>query len=663
MNKKLKMYIPIIYALMGLTIVLVAAALIVDINLFLFSGFISVAVFGFVLLRLNKANRQVKKFFEAIGEEFNESGKDSLEKLPVPVLLVYENGETFWYNDAARLRMFDGQDHHGEDIKTIIPDVDLLHDCPRNGYAIHYGDRFYTAFTTDHWDDDKRLSMVILVDDTDLKYFASEYAQTRQSVGIIQVDNIDELQQSIRESERAQLMGEVEEIIEQYFTEHDSFIIRKERDKFIAIIYERDMEKILSQRFDLLDRVREVNFGDNLPATLSIGVGRGAKSLTEAENMARQALDMALGRGGDQAAIRNKNGYEFYGGVFKGVEKRTKVKTRIVATALRELMETSGNILIMGHRFADLDSAGSAVGMLKVAKDMGKNAAVVIDRQQNLVKPLIEKMLRNGYAESDFLDPDNARILVDKRTLLIIVDTHSPFVVESSAIYEACSNVVVIDHHRKAVNYIENAVIFYHEPYASSASEMVTELIQYFPASARVGRMEANALLAGITLDTKNFVMRTGVRTFEAAAYLRRLGADTIEVKKLFSSSRESYMVRTGLVSRAEIYRSCAISVSEADTEDIKTVAPQAADDLLGIREVDASFVIYEYDDKIAVSARSMGLLNVQLIMERLGGGGHHTMAAAQFTGKSKAEVREELIKAIDQYCQDKDHPVNGKPA
>jgi len=306
----------------------------------------------------------------------------------------------------------------------------------------------------------------------------------------------------------------------------------------------------------------------------------------------------------------------------------------------------------MGHRFGDLDSLGSAVGMYRVIRQMGKPAAIVVQRQTNLAYPLYNRLTANGYQDA-FVEPGPAKDLVGEKTLLIVVDTHMPHMLESREIYEKCESVVVIDHHRKMVGHIDNAVLFYHEPYASSASEMITELAQYFGDHVKLTRLDAEALLSGIMLDTKNFVMKTGVRTFEAAAYLRKQGADTIEVRKLFSNTMDDYQKKTRLVSSAEVYRGCAIASGEY-TEDIKLIAPQAADELLGIDGVSASFVMYEYGDGVSFSARSMGGMNVQVIMEMLGGGGHMTMAGAQLSGITMDPARQKLLEAIDKYYEER---------
>ncbi|MEG3007265.1 MAG: DHH family phosphoesterase, partial [Oscillospiraceae bacterium] len=445
----------------------------------------------------------------------------------------------------------------------------------------------------------------------------------------------------------------VEYEISQYAKEYEALICKTERDKFTIIIREEQLKKAIDNKFAILDTVRSISIGERMTATLSIGAARDGKDIREVEQCARQALDMALGRGGDQAALKTQNGYDFYGGISKGVEKRTKVKSRIVATALAELMESCENIIIMGHRFADLDCFGAAIGLSKVAEQMGKPVNIAIRSQKHLVSPLYEQLYENGYNKI-FSEPEELLNTVNANTLLIVVDTHVENILECPELYKACKHVVVIDHHRKMVGHIGNAVIFYHEPYASSTCEMVSELIQYFGDYGKLSRLEAEALLAGIMLDTKNFIIKTGVRTFEAAAYLKKMGADTVDVKKLFSSPIATYQNRSALVSSAEIYKNCAIATADEASADIKIIVPQAADELLNIQGVDASFVMYEMNNEVSFSARSMGKINVQLIMEKLSGGGHLTMAGAQVKNISLSEAKKMLTDAIDKYLEEK---------
>lgn len=662
MHNKLRLYTPIIYMLIALSAVLVLLTSIFDLRLFYISAAVTLCVFVAVLVLLRRVGRKTRSMLDEIGQGILHTGDSDLTEFPFPVITVYGTDEIIWFNDLCAKRVFSGKDMRGEYIGDVLPDVDVTR-VSAEGTAISYNGRQYTAYVSHRRQDGGSIAVVYLVDDTQLKHYAGEYHQTRPSIAMIIVDNYEELLQDYKESERVQLVGEVEYMIEQYIGDHNGFMVRIEREKYIAVVEERGLSRMVGAKFDLLDRVRGMGNQGRMAPTLSIGVGREADTLSEIDAMARQALDMCLGRGGDQVAVKTQNGYEFFGGVSKGIEKRTKVKTRIIASALSELVDTSSNVIIMGHRFADLDCLGAAIGLLKMVQSMNKPVAICIHPVKNLVRPLLDKVLAGGYDPSLFAAPENAQSLVKQGTLLIVVDTHVPQVLESEPLYRACKTVAVIDHHRKLVQHIDNAVIFYHEPYASSTCEMVAEMVQYFPRRPQIGRLEAEAMLSGIMLDTKNFVMRTGVRTFEAAAYLRRQGADTVEVRKLFSSSMEAYQKKAQIVALAVLHNRCAIASSDTDFPGVRMVAPQAADELLTISGVDASFILYSSDGQVNVSARSMGAINVQVIMEKMGGGGHQTMAAAQFSEVTVESVRQELLSCIDEYMktlsgQDKNSPV-----
>ncbi len=643
-------YTKLLSLLLGVIAVLAGVTAYLNWQVGIAAGVVFLVLLILVLANGYRTKKALYQFLDGISETLSTTQRKVLREFPMPVLVV-DDGKVVWYNSACEERAFEGEKIFELDIQQLIPSASFDAPCPKEGVPASYGEHLFTAFWIKPDSLDQKMTVVYLVEDTQLKRAAKEYVETRPSVMLITIDSYEDLLSDLKESERSRIVGQVEDLIYQYVENYHVLMRQTSRDQFLLVLEERHMRDMVQNRFRILDQVRAMETPGGVAPTLSIGVGRNVSSLSEGEQMARQALDMALGRGGDQAAIKTLNGFEFYGGVSKGVEKRTKVKTRIVANALKELLEGSDNVLLMGHHFADLDCFGAAVGMMKAVRLLGKPAAIVIDRKKNLVGPLLQRLLQTeGYSEGDFLNPDDAMERIGKKTTLIVVDTHVPFFLESPQVYEACKTVVVIDHHRKMVGHIDNAVIFYHEPYASSASEMVAELVQYFGASKPLGRPEAEALLAGIMLDTKNFVMKTGVRTFEAAAYLRRMGADTVSVKKLFSSDMETYQIRTHIVSSAEVYRSCAIATCSVHSDCIQIAAPQAADELLGINEVKASIVLYEVNHGISFSARSMGEINVQLIMEKLGGGGHLTMAGAQLPGCTMEEAKEKLTRAIDEY-------------
>ncbi len=613
---------------------------------------VTAVVCGLCIWQLVYMQRQIHNLFDKVMDQLDAGQRHYLHDFPLPVVIVTGEREVVWYSESFREKVIPADDLYGINLDRItkekLPDL-----CGAEGREICCRDRWYRVYGISREENGETLITLYFVDITQLQREASLYQKTRPSVMLIMLDNYGEVMQHAKESEKSRILGAIDSTLEDFISSMTtSFIKRLDGDKFLVVAEEQHLERIIASRFKILDDIRSIQTDGNLPVTLSIGVGRGEETLAQSEASARQALDMALGRGGDQAAIKNQTVYEFYGGVSKGVEKRTKVKTRIVANALSELIQNADRVLVMGHKFGDLDCVGASVGMAYAIRAIGKQADVVVDRDKTLANILIDMVTKEGCGNL-FVDPSEALFSVTEDTLLIVCDTHTQNLVESQEIYNRCKTVVVIDHHRKMVNHIDNAVIFYHEPYASSASEMVTELIQYMGENCRINAVVAQALLSGIMLDTRNFVLRTGVRTFEAAAYLRRIGADTITVRKLFSNTLDSYQRRSRIVSGAQIYKKCAVAESDFSSEDMRIVAPQAADELLSIDGVDGSFVLYENNGEICISARSMGAINVQIIMEMLGGGGHHTMAAAQLKGTEMEKAKQQLLEAIDKYFRD----------
>ena len=565
-------------------------------------------------------------------------------------VIIDSAGRIVWTNGKFT-KEFPDCCEYGMELSNItdIPPADFFTD---DGITVRYKDSVYKVFARIPDEDEaKELTLLFFKNITDITALETEKKLSQPVVILFMVDGYEELISGCLESEKAHVSVQIDKLLEDFAGQTTGVLRKNASDRFIAVIEERHLQEILRNKVEILDKAREIFVNDRLNVTMSIGIGRTGKTLKESEQFARQALEMALGRGGDQAAVKTDNGFEFYGGVSKGVERHTKVKTRIIANSLLELVDNADKIFIMGHKYSDLDSVGSSVGLTCAIRNLGKSAWAVCDYSTSLAKVLIDRFPHVDGEEPLFTEPADAMEELTDNSLLIICDTHNPLIIESKELYEKAKKVVVIDHHRKMVNYIDNAVIFHHEPYASSASEMVTELIQYFGEAGKLRAVQAECLLAGIMLDTKNFVMKTGVRTFEAAAVLRKMGADTITVKKMFSSSIDSYKRKTQIVAEAEIYRKCAIAPCDFYADDLRIVAPQAADELLTIKNVDASFVLFKtMSNEISISARSMGNLNVQLIMEALGGGGHQTMAGAQLKDVTVNEALDTLKKSIDDY-------------
>ena len=652
MLDRMNLYRPVIYGMLAIS-GLAAGASYFFVDLRLFSIFL--ASWGIMALwaaiHCSRISRDTRRQLAAIRGSLLGAREETVAEYPMATMIVRETGEVLWQNDYCRQRVLDGEDAFGKRLDQVIPGLELSGECGPQGQNVTAGGRMYTLYWVQTQRQGEPVRVLYLFDDHDLKVYAKEYFDSRPWVLLMVIDNFSELFLDAKENERSKTMSEIEHIIETFAEENCGLLKKLDKDRYIAVIEDRYMRRVEASRFQVLDQIRGITAGDRISATMSIGVGSKEGSLHESEALARQALDMALGRGGDQAAVKLRDGYEFFGGVSKGVEKRNKVRTRIVANAIAEIVQTSQNILVMGHRFADLDCVGAAVGLCAGLRNMGRTARIVLDENRSLAQSLVIKMREEGLGDL-FISPDTALETLSNDTLLFVVDTHVKTLLESSTVYAGCRNVVVIDHHRKMVDHIDNAIIFFHEPYASSACEMVAELNQYLGEQQKISAPEASAMLAGIMLDTKNFTLRAGVRTFEAAAYLRRMGADTVEVRKLFASNMESYQQRAQLVAAAQEYRGCAIACTTREMPDMRVIASQAADELLNISGVDASFLLFKVGSGVNMSARSMGAINVQVIMETLGGGGHLTMAAAQLADISMDDAFQKLREAIDGYFE-----------
>ncbi len=581
------------------------------------------------------------RFVAQLSEECERAELAALQQLPVGMCVLDEKGTMLHCNTAFSRQILGGTDLFGRNLYTLMEFDPSL---PEQEFV--WRERTYRISSLPYREDGAELTAYLWTDITELSALKAEYAASRPSVLLIMVDNYEDLIQSAKESAKLEMGAAIEKLLENFISQTNGILRRLKNDRFIAVIEERHMAQIIAGKFKLLDDAREIRVDEKNYVTFSIGVGHGAATLQEGEQLAAQSLDMALGRGGDQAAVKTENGYRFFGGVSKGVEKKSRAKTRIIAGAMQELILHSEHVFIMGHRFGDLDSVGAACGLAGAVRLLGVPVSVVVDHEKNLSQQLIA-MMEEEIGGDLFLSPQQAIDTITNNTLLIIVDTHNKDILESEKLYKLARNVVVVDHHRKNVNYVDNALVFHHEPYASSACEMVTELIQYFKLDGMVDSCYADCLLSGIMLDTKNFVMRTGVRTFEAAAFLRKIGADTVKVKCMFSGSIEAYRSRTEIVGSAEIVGCHAIAIAPDDASDVRLVAPQAADELLSISNVDAAFVIYEINRVVNISARSLGAVNVQVIMEALGGGGHQTMAATQLSDCTVQDAKIRLLQIL----------------
>ena len=569
----------------------------------------------------------------------------SLTGLPIPTMLVAD-GRILWYNAFFREKVLNGSDVVTRPVDRVFPDLDLAVCSRPHGQDLAVGERRYTAYAGAA-KGSRGASIVYLVDDTFYKQTLEEYTESRPACLIIVIDSYDELFDDMKDSEQAKELEAINSLLETYIGRSTGFLRRVSNSRYIAVVEERDVRWMIQERFDILDKVRALHPGGL--TTLSIGVGHGGKTLQECHQMARESIDIALGRGGDQAAVKTVDGFEFYGGISHGVEKRSHVRSRIISRALCDLIKRSDSVIIMGHRMSDLDAVGSAIGVLRICKMCGVPAVIAINSDATLAGPLLKAFLDAGCGK-DFIPPDQTLEVLTPNTLLIVVDTYQVRLLESQKIYEKCKRIVVIDHHRMAVGHIDKPLLLYHEPYASSTSELVCELLQFMPKEGNITPLEAQALLAGIMLDTRSFALHVGVRTFEAAAWLRSRGAQTAETKLLFNTSKEEYEARAHIVESAYIYKGCAIALSGELDAGMNVVLPMAANDLLTINGVDASFVAVAKNGGVNISARSMGALNVQVILEPLGGGGHLMMAGAQLQNCTLDEAEHKIRGQIDLY-------------
>ncbi len=601
------------------------------------------------IITLLGLHTNIGKIISRVSKGISTAQSRALNELKIPVMITTEIGEVVWYNPSFEEDVSYASKTVGKNVDEIFGEGFMNNVATRGSLEIALGDSIFSVTASAVEDSGRLLKIYYLFDITDLRKIAVEYEQTRPVVAIVAIDNLDEIMKNAKDSEIASFKSEIQKRIEAWFRGVSTICRKLSGDRYIMVMEERNYRALSDEGFKVLDEVRALKFGESA-ASLSIGVGIGGGGFEECSEMANQALEMALGRGGDQAVVKMPNNeYKFYGGVSGAIEKHNKVRARLIANTLKGLINSSSNVILMGHRFADLDALGACIALSSAVQQLGKQAYIVLDKSKTMAEPLY-KRAEALDAPCYIVSGEEVMPFIDSDTLLIIADVHRPSFLDCPELYNKCNNVVVIDHHRKAVDYINDAVLFYHETAVSSTCEMVAELLQYMCPKA-VGQIEAEALLSGIMLDSRNFVLNTGVRTFEASAFLRNRGADPVTVKKLFSGSMEAYKLRAEIVGSAVLYdEDCAIAVNSTVNASTRVASSQAADELLGISGVLGSFVLCKYGSEINISARSFGGMNVQVIMEKLGGGGHRTMAACQLQVDSFAAATEKLKAAIDEY-------------
>ncbi len=611
--------------------------------------------------REKRRRREMMVYLQGVTLDAGHSSRSSIIDFPLPTIIVRAStNDILWTNDAFCEATGHWDCAPNTSFRELAPDFDTHWLAEGKGQypgELQIDQRFFWVYGSlmTEKDVDEVLLVLYFVPCTEYIHCRDRYTLSRPIVSIISIDNYEELTKNATDSEKSSILAEIDRKIAQWAEDSRSLLRKFDRDKYIFVLESGDLSKLAAKKFSVLDDVRSIQSRSGVVATLSIGIGKEGETFSECYRFACVALDMALSRGGDQAVIKTKYNFEFFGGLSKELEKRTKVKSRVVANALMQLIRDSSQVMIMGHQSSDMDSVGAAVGMACAVRVHGKPVHIVVRKDRTLAKELIDKIEAVEGNSGLFIEPDEAMVSCDYNTLLIIVDTNRPDYVESPPLLESINKVAVVDHHRRAASYIENFALNLHEPYASSASELVSELLQYMVQTSEIQREEAECLLAGIYLDTKGFSIKTGVRTFEAAAYLKRAGAEMVEVKKLFQSTFQEYMMCQKIISAA---RDCGggviLAVSEEEIPD-RALAAQAADALLNIIGVRASVVAFRQGEDTIVSARSLGQINVQIIMEKLGGGGNITSAGAQLRRVVVQEAQPRVFDALSEYLAQND--------
>ena len=609
--------------------------------------------------RSKVVQQQLHQYVERIAGGADTAKNSNMLFAPMPMMVFNpENDDVLWANDLFTDLPGVGKDIFESRVRDVVEGFEthwILEGKSEFPGLFTWNGRRYRIFGclsrpegTGHMG---VLATTYWMDVTDLEHIRTTLAETRPVVAIIMIDNYEDLMSACPEGKRSAVRAAVEEKMDQWRGGSGALLMKSDRDRYLMVLDEARYEKFAAGRFSVLDDVRTVQAGEGVYATLSIGVGREAADFEALYKNAGLALEMALSRGGDQAVVKDQMNFEFYGGRAKTTEKRTKVKSRVMANALGDLMDDTEHVYVMGHKYADMDTLGAAAGICAIARKRGKTARIVLDMENNSVGPMLRKLRALPEYKDVFIGGGDAFLRVQPDTLLVVVDTNRPESVESEPLLESCNRVAVIDHHRRSSSYIEKMALNFHEPYASSASELVTELLGYLLETGDLLKTEAEALLAGIVLDTKNFTNRTGGRTFEAAAYLRRAGADTQDVQRMFQSDLESMIDRYAIIRRAVLYRE-DLAIAAIDEPCERVTAAKAADELLTLSGVQASFVFYPKDDGVYISARSLGEVNVQVIVEALGGGGNSTSAGGQLPGVTVEQVCQKLQEAIDKYYE-----------
>ena len=599
------------------------------------------------------------RYVEGMNNSFDLLAENAVFNMPFALIILDKDDHVEWYNTLFS-KMIEKENLLGADIHELMPDLPIksIRKGEKKFHTLKRGKQSYQFYANVIKDERSRIfgkTLIYALDNTEDEIIRRRFQDEKMAIILLSVDNLEEVRSNLDDYIKPMVMGQIDRIITTEIKKREGLIRKYEQDKYIAIVEKKKALEMLKDRFKVLDAIREIEEAGNIRPTLSIGMALDGDNPMDAHNKAKTALDVALGRGGDQAVVKVGEQLNFFGGKNKATEKRNKVKSRVIAHALMQLIDQSSEVFIMGHKNSDMDAFGAAIGMLSAVRWRKKPGYIVLNESNPSIANIFNAFLHHTPEfEKEIISGENALNKISESSLVIVVDTHRQSSTEEPRLLDKTLKVVLIDHHRRGAEYIENPTITYLEPYASSACELVTEVLSYMSESSFLSPLEAEALLAGITMDTKNFFYQTGVRTFEAASILKRVGADSMKVKNLFKDGYETYMAKAEAMKNVVIYgNSIAISHVDQETKDGVLIASEAADDFLNIRGVEASFVLTKANGKVHISGRSVGRISVQLIMERLGGGGHLTSAATQIEGMTLEEAEKTLKVTIKEFKEE----------
>ena len=606
----------------------------------------------------SKRNAELSRQIQNLTMTMDGTAKKSLINSPFPLIIIETTGNIIWKSSkfVYEFANIDINNYLIDILEEIKEDIKAEQDKKQKTIVkkVQIGNKVYSVlgeYIRSKNEASENITILYFIDITQSIKEKKKYEDSKTCIGILTVDNYEEIIQRIEVENRPQVIAEIEKVIYEWASSTGGIVIKNDRNTFIYVFEYKYLKEIKENKFGILDQIKEINVEAGIQLTLSIAISTDGETNYEKYKTALESMDIVLGRGGDQAVIKEDGKYVFFGGRTEEIEKRTKVKARTVAHALENLIKESENVLIMGHSNGDIDSMGSSLGVYRLAKTLEKEVNIVNNTYGMTLSKFIEELEKDDEYKNAIISKNEALNKATNKTLLIITDTHKQNYVEVPELLDKASEIVIIDHHRRSTDYIENATLTFQEVYASSASELVTEILQYTDVKIKLKPIEVEGLYGGIMVDTKNFTFKTGVRTFEAAAYLRKCGVDIIKVKKWFQSDLNSYNEIANIVRNAEMYEnSIAIAIYDKEDKDANLICAKAADELLTISDITASFVLGNVGDKICISGRSIGDVNVQLILEKLGGGGHITLAGAQVEGMTLEEVKQELINRINEY-------------